>query len=211
MRLFWIFLGLALLFLIPFLIWGGSMEQAFSSEAAITWLTRYDEWAWFAGIALLMLDFLLPVPGTAVMAALGYVYGAVKGGLIASSGSFLSGLVAYSVCRFVGPNAARKLLGEKDYQRGMNLFAKTGGWIVAASRCFPLLPEVVACMAGLTRMPFTRFALALACGSIPLGFIFAYVGSTGIENPKFAILLSAAIPPVLWLLAHRLIISKPTD
>lgn len=187
------------------------MEQAFSNDAAIEWLTHYQEWAWFAGVALLMLDFLLPVPGTAVMAALGYVYGAFQGGLIASSGSFFSGLVAYAVCRIIGPNAARKLLGEKDYKRGIDLFAETGGWIVAISRCFPLLPEVVACMAGLTRMPFSKFVLALACGSIPLGFIFAYIGSTGIENPKFAILLSMAIPPLLWLFAQRLIRSKPTD
>ncbi|MCB1122503.1 MAG: VTT domain-containing protein [Verrucomicrobiae bacterium] len=212
MRLFWIFLGLALLFLIPFLIWGETMESFFSTEGAIRWLESYRHWAWAAGVGLLFLDFLLPIPGTAVMSALGYVYGAWLGGLIASGGSISAGLFAYGTSRMLGPNAARKLIGEKDYDKGMRLFTNAGGWIVAVSRWLPLLPEVIACMAGLTRMPFGRFLLALTCGSLPLGFVFAYIGSTGSDNPTIAILLSAGIPPVLWLIAKRLILkgdSKP--
>ena len=205
MRLLWIFLSLALLFTIPFLIWGEAMGTTFSTEGAINWLSKFERWAWAAGVALLLLDFLLPIPGTAVMSALGYVYGAILGGLISAIGSILTGLVAYAICRLLGPKAAKQLLGEIDYHRGIKLFANTGGWIVVLSRWMPLLPEVVACMAGLTRMPFGKFVLALACGSIPLGFVFAYIGSTGMENPILAITLSAAIPPILWLITTRLI------
>jgi uncharacterized membrane protein YdjX (TVP38/TMEM64 family) len=203
MRLFWIFLALALIFLIPFIIWGDAMESALSNESAIQWLNGFEEWAWAAGVGLLLLDFILPIPGTAVMSALGFVYGPVIGGFIASGGSILSGWVAYIASRLIGPTAARKLLGEKDYERGKKLFANTGGWIVAFSRWLPLIPEVVACMAGLSRMPFGKFMVALTCGSVPLGFIFAYIGSTGNDSPVTAILLSAGIPPILWLIAHR--------
>ncbi|MCZ6675194.1 MAG: VTT domain-containing protein [Verrucomicrobia bacterium] len=201
-RLFWIFLGLAILFLIPFLIWGDAMEVAFSIDGASHWLKGFEQWAWAAGVGLLFLDFILPIPGTAVMSALGFVYGPVIGGLIASSGSFFAGVAAYAACRLLGPGVAKKLLGEKDYHRGMTLFADAGGWIVVLSRWLPLLPEVVACMAGLTRMPLSKFLLAMACGSLPLGFVFAYIGSTGSANPLMAIVLSAGIPPILWLFAQ---------
>lgn len=203
MRLFWIFLGLAVLFTIPFLIWGDAMEVAFSIEGAAQWLQGFESWGWAAGVSLLFLDFILPIPGTAVMSALGYVYGPILGGLIASAGSFLAGLFAYGLCRLMGPGVARKLLGEKDYDRGTTLFANVGGWIIVISRWLPLLPEVVACMAGLTRMPFIKFITALACGSIPLGFVFAYIGSTGNQNPPMAIVLSVGIPPMLWLIAQH--------
>ena len=181
------------------------MDLAFSSEAAITWLEGFERWAWAAAIGLLFLDFILPVPGTAVMSALGYVYGPIAGGLIASGGSILAGWFAYGLCRLLGDQEAIKLLGQKDYQRGVTLFSNAGGWIVAISRWLPLIPEIVACMAGLTRMSASKFTLALACGSIPLGFVFAYIGSTGSEHPTLAILLSAGIPPVLWLIAQKLI------
>ncbi len=205
MRLLWIFLALAMLFLIPFLIWGASLEGAFSVESAITWLTAFERWAWAAAIGLLLLDFLLPIPATAVMSALGYIYGPLWGGLIGGGGSLFSGLAAYGLCRWLGPKAAERLLGERDYQRGRKLFAGAGGWIIVISRWLPLLPEVVACMAGLTRMPIGKLVLAMACGSLPLGFAFAYIGHTGSAHPLLAIGLSAGIPPILWFFARHLL------
>jgi uncharacterized membrane protein YdjX (TVP38/TMEM64 family) len=199
MRLIWIFLGLALLLLIPFLIWGNSMAQTFSQEGAVTWLEQYGTWAWAAGVGLLMCDLLLPIPGTAVMAALGLVYGPILGGLIVGGGSFLSGSVAYGLCRALGRNAAVRILGEKDLAKGEKLFSKVGGWLVVFSRWLPLFPEVIACMAGLTRMPARSFHLAMACGSFPLGFVFAYIGHAGADHPTLAIVLSATLPPILWL------------
>lgn len=68
----------------------------------------------------------------------------------------------------------------------------------SCSRCLPLLPEVVACLAGLTRMPFYPFVLSLACGCLPLGFIYAAIGAAGQDNPGLALSLSVAIPAALW-------------
>ena len=113
---------------------------------------------------LLAADLFLPLPGTLIMSALGYVYGPVGGGLLATVGSFLGGTLGYGLCRLLGRGAARRLLGEKDLEKGERLFASVGGWIVVLSRWLPLVPEVVSCMAGLTRMPARSFLLALLCG-----------------------------------------------
>lgn len=202
MRLFWLFLGLAILFLIPFIIWGNALETMFSQTGAVTWLESYGNWAWAAGILLLMGDLLLPIPGTIVMSALGFVYGPIWGGVIASIGSMLAGSFGYVLCRLLGRGAARRILGEKDLKKGEDLFANVGGWIVVLSRWLPLFPEVVACMAGLTRMPTLTFHIALACGSIPLGFVFAIVGYSGVSYPWVAVALSALLPPTLWLIVR---------
>ena len=95
-----------------------------------------------------------------------------------------------------------RLLGRRDLERGEWLFARIGGWAVALSRWLPLLPEVVACMAGLTRMPARTFFVALACGSVPLGFAFAAIGHAGAERPALTLALSAGLPLVLWLAAR---------
>lgn len=198
-RLFWIFIGLALLVLTPFAIWGEGLQRAFSQEGAIAWLADYGRWAWAAGILLLASDLVLPIPATVVMAALGFVYGPLWGGLIGTAGGLLGGALGYGLCRAFGRPLALRLLGRRDLEQGERLFARAGGWLVALSRWLPVLPEVIACMAGLARMPVRTFLIALLCGSAPLGFAFAAIGHAGVEHPVLALALSALTPPILWL------------
>lgn len=200
MRLAATFLALALVITIPFLIWGEWFGRMFTGDALQTWLASYGrEWGWLVAVLLLVADLVLPLPGTAVMSGLGYVYGAWWGGLAAAAGSFLSGALAYGLCRKFGGRMAVRLMGEKGFAQGVRMFAGGGGgFMVAGSRCLPLLPEVVACMAGLTKMPARRFFTALACGSVPVGFVFAWIGAAGREAPGLAIALSVLVPVVLY-------------
>jgi uncharacterized membrane protein YdjX (TVP38/TMEM64 family) len=53
---------------------------------AVLELRKYENWAWAVGIALIWVDLVLPVPQTAVIAALGIIYGTLLGGLLGSLG-----------------------------------------------------------------------------------------------------------------------------
>ena len=203
MRGFWISVVLAVLVLMPFLLWGGRFEEVFTREGAVEWLRGYGDWAWAAGLVLLILDLVLPLPSTVIMSAMGFVYGPLLGGLIAAAGSFLAGSAGYVLCRYGGRRVARSIAGEKGMRQSEHLFMRAGGWLVALSRCLPLLSEVVACMAGLTRMPVGRYFAALACGVIPVGFVFAAIGSSGMEHAGLAVLLSLVLPVIFWLITRR--------
>lgn len=200
MRLLLFLSGLALVVLIPFFLMGEGFEERFSVEGARLWLVGYGRsWGWLAALGLLIADLVLPVPATGVMSALGYVYGTLLGGLTGAAGSFVSGVVAYELCRCGGQGAADRLLGPKDQARAERVFAGgMGGWMVALSRWMPLLPELTACMAGLTRMPRRRFLPALACGCLPMGLVFAAIGAAGTDRPQLAIGLSVLIPALLY-------------
>lgn len=212
MRLVWLFLVLALLVLIPFLIWGEWFEDLFAEEGARRWLEQFGlSWAWLVGMGLLVADLFLPILGTAVMGGLGYLYGPLVGGIAAALGSMLSGLLAFGLCRTMGRRAAVFIAGERDLARGERIFrGDAGGWIVALSRWLPMMPEVVACLAGMAHMPAKRFVAALACGSVPLGFTFALIGSWGHERPVLTILLSVGLPPLLWMIVKPLVGSRMT-
>jgi len=191
--------------IVPFLIWGARFDAVFSLEGARTWMEGYGRWAWAAGIVLLIADIALPVPSTVVMSALGWMYGWWLGGLISAAGSMLSGIIAYAACRWIGRGAARWIAGEEGLRRGEEIFEKRGGWLVALSRWMPVLPEAVACLAGLSRMRRRVFLPALACGSVPTGFVFAAIGHLGQKDPLWAILLSCITPVVLWFGAARIL------
>jgi len=209
MRLLLWFIGLSALVLVTWLIWGGSWEERFTLEGAVSWIQAAGVWAWAAGIGLLIADLLLPVPGTVVISALGWIYGAVAGGFIAAVGTMLAGLCGYGIGRLIGERAARKLLGDADFEKGKRLFTRGGGWMVALSRAVPILPEALSCTAGLVRMPFGRFLGSLACGSLPVGFLYAWIGAVGRDAPGWAMLFSIGVPAILWLVARK--ISAPKN
>lgn len=190
------------LIITPFFIWGDWFERIFDLQGAKQWMENLGPFAWVGGVALLVSDLVLPIPGTVVMSALGLVYGWFWGGVASVFGSVLSGIVAYWLCRQWGHRAAIWLAGEKGLAKGEALFqSERGGWLVALSRWMPVLPEAVACLAGLTKMPWPTFITALLAGSIPLGFIFAAIGDLGLERPGVAMSLSAIIPVMLYALA----------
>ena len=147
------------------------------------------------------------MPATVVMSALGAIYGPFIGGAAAAAGSFISGAIPYLCCRKLGRGAAEWIVGRDELAKGESLFGRYGGWAVALSRWMPLLPEVVACIAGMVRMPPGKFFAALACGSIPMGFAFAAMGhNMGADEPGLTIILSALVPALLWLVVGRILV-----
>lgn len=204
MRLLIWFLLLAGLILASWMLWGGGWDRAFTFAGSVEWLEAAGTWAWAAGILLMVGDLVLPVPGSIVISALGYLYGTWIGGCVASAGLILAGLSGYGAGRLFGEKFARRWLGDADFEKGRHLFESRGGWVVAMSRSLPILPEVISCTAGLVRMPFRQFLLALVCGSVPMGFLFAAVGRAGREAPSWALALSLLLPAVLWMIASRM-------
>jgi uncharacterized membrane protein YdjX (TVP38/TMEM64 family) len=203
MRMLRLFLILTVAVIIPFVVWGGRFEAWLTGDAAVAWLRGLGAWGWLGGIGLLVADVVLPIPGTAVMSALGFLYGVWIGGAISAAGSFLSGSMAYGLTRWINPRWAVRLAGAAEIKKYEALFARSGVWIVALSRWLPVLPEVVACLAGLSRMPPRLFFPALACGSLPLGFAFAAIGEAGHRSPAQALVLSALIPAMLIFAGRR--------
>lgn len=204
-----VILATATVVVMPFYVWGEQFELMLSRDGAVRWLDEFGQFAWLAGIGLLVADLALPIPTTAVIAALGMLYGPVLGGSIGSLGSVASGLIGYGLCRHLGRPFALWLNGERALATGDRLFSRAGGWFVVLSRWLPVLSEVVACLAGLSRMSFTVFLAALLCGSVPLGFVFASIGHLGGEQPAATLVLSAVLPLCLWLalrpvLRHRM-------
>ena len=204
MRVLRIFLVLAALVLIPFLIWGGKLMTLFDGEAARKFVQDCGPWGWAAVIGLLIGDLFLPLPATGIMSAAGYVYGPWIGGVISVTGSFLSGMLAFTLCRTLGHRAALWVAGEKGLAENEALFRRSGPWLIALSRWLPILPEVIACLAGLTHIRKRVFIAALLCGTVPMGFCYAAVGAMFAREPAWALGLSVALPVVLWLAVRPL-------
>ena len=107
MRLVKLAIGLVILLLLPFLLWGRGVEEVFTIDGTISLLRGFGGWGIAVAVLLLASDILLPIPATLVMTALGMLYGPVVGGLIGAGGSFLGGMIAFSgLCETGSPRGA---------------------------------------------------------------------------------------------------------
>ena len=201
--------AIVVIMLASLLFVGDTIDRYFEGPEGLERLRSYGDWAWLAGIGLIISDLILPVPATTVIALLGMLYGPGLGGFIGGVGTLLAGLVAYGGCRLLGDRFVRFLVGEANLGRLQKFFARHGLWAIALTRWMPLLPEALCCLAGMSRMRFWPLFLALACGSFPMGFTFALLGEAYLDRPLTGLVVSALIPLAVWPPIHYLLRRKP--
>jgi uncharacterized membrane protein YdjX (TVP38/TMEM64 family) len=187
----------------------GRMPTLDETTAVVLRLRDYDEWAWAVGIGLIWADLILPVPQTAIIAALGIVYGAVVGGLVGSFALITSGVLAYFLMRTHARRFAVRLAGQSAMDKMGVFFERSGGWAIVLTRSLPYsIPEAVTFLAGLGRMPVRQFVAAMVLGSVPTAFVFAGVGAAWADQPLLALGVSYALPiallPIALHVMHRI-------
>ena len=192
---------------VPAVLFGDRFEDQLDGAKALEFVRAQGPWSAAVGIGLIVADLVIPLPSPAIMAAMGLIYGPVLGGAIASFGSFLAALLGYTLCRAIGPRAASWIAGPEQMAGLSEFFDRQGMWAIAVSRFIPAVPEILACLAGLTRMPFGRFSAGNLIGSLLVGFINAYFGARGETDPAstVAVVLVApyvALPIFLLVLAR---------
>lgn len=193
-RLVLLVLVILLVLAVPMMVFGERFEMMFDGERALTFVRAQGAWGGVVAIGMIMADLFIPLPAPAIMAALGLIYGTTLGGLLASLGSFAAASLGYALCRIIGPRAAGWIAGPAQIERLSGFFERYGLWAIALSRWMPAVPEVLACLAGLTRMPLGRFALGNFIGSVAVGFAYAYVGASGADDPSGALTIAFLAP-----------------
>jgi len=172
---------------------------------AVLLLRKYGSWAWVLGIALIWADLVLPIPQTAVIAALGIIYGTLLGGLLGSLGLITGGLIGYCLMLTSARRLAQRLAGPRSLHKMESLFDRGGAWAIILTRSLPYsLPEATVFLAGLAGMPMRKFTAALTIGSVPTAFAFAGIGAGWADQPILALAVSYVLPILLLPVAFYL-------
>jgi uncharacterized membrane protein YdjX (TVP38/TMEM64 family) len=184
------------------------IPTAHDANDAVAMLREYDSWAWAVGIALIWADLVLPVPQTAVIAALGIIYGTLFGGLLGSVALISSGILGYALMRTSARRFVDRWIGHRLRHKTERLFDRSGAWAIVLSRSLPYnVPEAIVFLAGLAAMPVGKFAMALTVGSVPTGFAFAAIGAGWADQPFLVLIVSYVLP--LLLLPVVLYLMRP--
>ena len=168
-----------------------------ASDAVLT-LRQYEGWAWAVGIALIWTDLVLPIPQTAVIAALGIIYGTLLGGLLGSLGLITGDLLGYGLMLTSARSFAQRFVGPRSLHKMESLFDRGGAWAIVLTRSLPYsVPEAIVFLAGLAGMPMRKFTATLTIGSVPTAFAFAAIGAGWADQPIMALAVSYVLPILL--------------
>jgi uncharacterized membrane protein YdjX (TVP38/TMEM64 family) len=172
-----------------------------ANDAVLT-LRAYENWAWAIGIALIWADLVLPIPQTAVIAALGIIYGTLLGGLLGSIGLITGGLLGYVLMRTSARRLVQRLTGPRPLHKMQSLFDRGGTWAIILTRSLShSVPEAMVFLAGLAGMPIGKLIAALTIGSVPTAFVFAAIGAGWADQPILALAMSYVLPILLLPIA----------
>lgn len=149
---------------------------------------------------LLFADLLIAVPTLATVMLAGYVIGAAPAAFSAIIGLLATGTVGYWVSRRYGPAFLVYVVKQADEREAAAAaFQRHGPVVILLSRALPMLPEVSACMAGLTRMPFAKFITLWLINIVPYCTLAAYAGSVStLDNPTPAIFTAIGLSVFFW-------------
>ena len=160
-------------------------------------------------ILLLFADLFIAVPTLTITILSGYFLGHTYGAMSALTGLLLAGICGYTLSRYYGDTILNLLIkDETERKKAVLTFHQHGLVMILLSRAVPILPEVTACLSGMTRLPFGKFILVWLVSAVPYVLIASYAGSiSSIDNPKPAILTAIGITGLLWFswfIYHRI-------
>lgn len=192
--------------LLPFALWGDALERA-----APLWLRAQDASAWLAafGVALLVVDVVLPVPSSLVAVMLCVALGPLWGGACVAAGAWLSFIVGYGLGRLVPESRLRRWVGPALWDRLRDRASDRALWWISVARPLPVLAEVSALLAGVWRVPPLRAFAHAAAAACVLGVLYGGSAWIGRDAPHIVatVLALLLLPAATWWL-HRIVVRR---
>ena len=201
----WLVAGLVLAALVTALVlwWRPLYELLEDQEQIRTWVEGLGAWGPLAIVVLEMIQALLaPIPGQAIEAVSGYLYGPWWGTLFPMIGMVLGSTITFLLSRRFGRPLVIRLVGKQSMERLDDLVERGGAPFFFLIWLLPFAPDDLACVAaGLTPMPAQQFLLLMTLGRLPGVFVSVSVGANAarIEPLWWGVLLAAIAVAALIL------------
>ena len=149
------------------------------AESFILWVRGFGSPGAFLYGLVYAAGTVLMIPGSALTAGAGLVYGTLIGVLIVSPASVLGATVAFLIARYFARNwVEKKLQNYPKFTAIDRAVGKQGFKLVLLIRLQPVLPFVLLNYAlGLTRVRLRDYVLASWLGMLPATIVYVYLGS----------------------------------
>jgi len=181
MKTRWHFLlpGILLIGLI-ILIWKSPVGNLFRDQEELALLLQnWGKWAPFITISLHVLQVLTaPIPGTAIDAVNGLLFGPWLGTLYSMIGLMIGSVLVMILTRRFGRPIVERFVDPLTIERIDQLVQRRGSLVIFLIFLLPFLPDDAVCfLAGLTPIPLLQLILLALAGRFPGVLVANLLGS----------------------------------
>ena len=164
------------------------------------WLQRGGPLAGVTGVALLIVDVVLPVPASLVMIAHGAIFGLWVGMLLSLIGGVGAGLFAFFLGRRSSP-LVKRIVPVEEQVRGNAVLQRWGVIAIIATRPIPMIAETVAILAGASTMTWRQVLVATLVGTAPAAMLYALAGALAISlnSALISFVVVLIVAGVFWI------------
>ncbi len=180
-------------------------------QALSAWLTQWGAWVPLVTIGLHIVQVLsAPIPGTAIDATNGYLFGPWLGTLYSMICLITGSMVLLILVRHYGRPLAERFIPAKRLQSFNVQVARYGAIFIFLIFLLPFMPDdVMLIVAGLTSIPLMELFLLALIGRLPGVFVANWLGSHSgdLSGWQWAILafLFILLMILFWRFRHILV------
>jgi uncharacterized membrane protein YdjX (TVP38/TMEM64 family) len=181
MKSFWLWLLFGFLLLgLLILVWISPLGILLrDQEKLMQLIQQWGQWAPVVTISLHVLQVLTaPIPGTAIDAVNGLLFGPWIGTLYSMIGLMIGSTLVMVLTRRFGRPLVERFVDRKSIKRIDRLVEKRGSLVIFLIFLLPFLPDDAVCfLAGLTPIPLLELVLLALIGRFPGVFVANLLGS----------------------------------
>ncbi len=148
-------------------------------EHILRFLDQYQDFGILPSLLLTILEALIPIiPLFAIVMANAAAFGLWIGFLISWFGASAGSLLVFWITRKIGQRYFSKFLDRYEIIKTMIVWIENHGFgPLFLTFCFPFAPSaVINIVAGLSRMTFRQYALAVVSGKMVMIFTMSFIG-----------------------------------
>lgn len=178
-RWIWLLLGMVLVGLM-IITWISPIGELFRDQEQLSdLLQRWGRWAPLVTITLHMLQVLTaPIPGTAIDAVNGFLFGPWLGALYSMTGLMIGSTLVMGLTRRFGRPIVERFVDPAAIVRIDDLVERRGSQVIFLIFLLPFLPDDAVCfLAGLTPIPLLELVILALVGRFPGVFVANLLGS----------------------------------
>jgi len=140
---------------------------------------------------------ILVLPGSAMTALAGVMFGFVKGSLIVIIASNIGCQITFLIARYLGRDFIQRFIKEDSFvDRTSTKMEKNGFMVMMYLRLLPIFPfNVINYASGLTPIKYRDYAIASFLGMLPGTLVYVYLAASAadIRNNPIGLMISIAI------------------
>lgn len=175
----WLLIGI-ILFGLLVMIAIGPVGELFRDQSQLSDLVqRWGRWAPLVTITIHTVQVLLaPIPGTAIDAVNGLLFGPWLGTLYSMTGIIIGSTIAMALTRRFGRQLVERFLDISALERIDKMVERHGSKVIFLIWLLPFLPDDAVCfLAGLTPIPLLELVILALIGRLPGVFVANLLGS----------------------------------